>query len=187
MKTALTFCALLLAAVAAFFFPAMKTPILVLALALFALLVTGCTSGFAAKLNKMPDGRWSTARLEETDKFTSTTIQLDGVSKDNGQLSAKQIVIDHTNPWMTKFHFEATDYEAQLSAAAKKKLFTPLLPPGSGAAPAPVPPTPAPILPTASASLSLTGSGSGFETAPTVRAFGGGGTGSQAAASIAPK
>lgn len=110
-----------------------------LAVVLVALLVflTGCTSGLASKLNKLPDGRFATATLEETDKFTSTTIKLEGVSKDNGTLSAERMAVDHTNPWVTKFHYEVTGYYGQLSAAEKKKLLPPVAP-----APAPAPEAP---------------------------------------------
>lgn len=106
-------------------FPDMKT-LLILAVASAALLLTGCTSGFAAKLNKLPDGAFTSAKLEETDKFTSTTIALTGVTKDNGELSAASIAIDHTNPWVTKFHFEAENYQAQLSRTEQKKKLVPM-------------------------------------------------------------
>lgn len=100
----------------------MKFSVLALALVALCVVLTGCTTGLAAKLNKLPDGRFDTAKLEETDKFTSTTIALTDVTKDNGTLSAARMVIDHTNPWVTKFHYEVTGYYGQLSASEKKKL-----------------------------------------------------------------
>lgn len=108
------------------FFSDMKSIALVCTLLAVAVLATGCTSGIAAKLNKLPDGRFATATLEETDKFTSTTIKLEGVAKDDGTLSAARMTIDHTNPWVTKFHYDVTDYYGQLSAAAKKKPLPPV-------------------------------------------------------------
>jgi ABC-type glycerol-3-phosphate transport system substrate-binding protein len=101
-----------------------------LALAALALLVflTGCTTGLAAKLNKMPDGQFSNATLSETGKFTKTTITLNGVTKDNGVMTAKKISVSHVNPWVIDFTFTAEDYTAQLSAAAKKKVLPPLGP-----------------------------------------------------------
>ena len=119
--------ALFATALAADAFPPMKNSLAVLALALVALFLSGCTTGVAAKLNKMPDGRFSSALLEETDKFTSTTIKLSGVTKDNGELTAAKITVDHTNPWLTKLHFEAEDYAVQLSRAAQKKPLSPVV------------------------------------------------------------
>ena len=107
-------------------FTLMKFALIALALVALLVFVTGCTSGIAAKLNKLPDGRFATATLEETDKFTSTTIKLENVTKDDGTLAAGRMAIDHTNPWVTKFHYEVTDYYGQLSAAAKKKPLPPI-------------------------------------------------------------
>jgi hypothetical protein len=100
----------------------MKIAALLCAAVAAVMFLTGCTSGIAAKLNKLPDGRFASAKLEQTDKFTSTTIDLTGVTKDNGTFIAERMVIDHTNPWVTKFRYEVTGYYGQLSAAEKRKL-----------------------------------------------------------------
>lgn len=115
----------------------MKFAFLASAVVCVVLLLTGCTSGIAAKINKLPDGRFATAKLEQTDKFTSTTIELTGVIKDNGTMSAERMVIDHTNPWVTKFRYDVSGYYGQLSAAEKRKLLPP-------ATPAPAPEVPKP-------------------------------------------
>lgn len=128
MKTLLVLSALLTAALAAVVFPPMKPSLVVIPFVLLAVFLTGCTTGLAAKINKLPDGRFATATMEETDKFTSTTIKLEGVTKDNGTLAADRMAIDHTNPWVTKFHYEVTGYYGQLSAAEKKKLLPPANP-----------------------------------------------------------
>lgn len=94
----------------------------------------GCSTGIAAKLNKLPDGRFDSAKLEETGKFTSTTITLTDVTKDNGTMQAARMSIDHTNPWITKFRYEVVGYYGQLSASEKKKLLPPAavaIPPGA--------------------------------------------------------
>lgn len=114
-------------------FTFMKIAALLCAVVAALVFLTGCTTGLAAKLNKLPDGRFATATLEETDKFTSTTIKLEGVTKDNGTLAADRMAVDHTNPWVTKFHYEVTGYYGQLSAAEKRKL----LPPAPAPSPAP--------------------------------------------------
>lgn len=141
---------------AALLFPAMKTPVLLAAVALAALLLTGCTSGFASKLNKMPDGRFTRVSLEETGKFSSTAIVLENAVKDNGLLTADKVAIDHTNPWVTKLKFVAEGYVVQLSAAEKRKplpsLVTtsePITDPRYKPAPARVVPAPARVVPTA--------------------------------------
>jgi len=119
----------------------MKFALLALALVALCVVLTGCTTGLAAKLNKLPDGRFATATLEETDKFTSTTIKLENVTKDNGTLAADRMAVDHTNPWVTKFHYEVTGYYGQLSAAEKKKLLPSFPLKNANAAPA----DPAPV------------------------------------------
>lgn len=112
----------------------MKFACLALVLVALCIFLTGCTTGLAAKLNKLPDGRFESAKLEETDKFTSTKIALADVVKDNGTLRAGRMVIDHTNPWVTSFHYEVVGYYGQISAAEKRKLLPPAvesIPPGA--------------------------------------------------------
>lgn len=143
MKILLGAATLFAAAVCAEIFPDMKKLLLLIPFALLALTLAGCTTNIAKKLNAMPDGSFSSATLIETDKFTSTTISMAGVVKDNGEMSADSIHIDHTNPWMTKLTFDAKDYRAQLSRAANKKLLD-----RKPATPTPAPATP-PVSPPA--------------------------------------
>jgi hypothetical protein len=138
VKTLLALSALLAAALAAILFPEMKSTLLLIPFALLALFFAGCSSGLAAKLNKMPDGKFATATLEETGKFTHTEIKLSGVVKDNGELSADKITIEHTDPWVVKFKFEATEYQAQLSRAAQKRPLNHPVPHATEAKPAEV-------------------------------------------------
>lgn len=96
-------------------------------LAAVVLIFSGCTAGLSQRLARMPDGRFATATLQETGKFTSTTIKLTAATKDNGLLTAEHISVSHTNPWLTKFEFEAQGYVVQLTPAEKKKPLPALL------------------------------------------------------------
>lgn len=138
LRLLLLLTAVLTAALCATALPEMKKILLLIPFALVALAFTsGCANGLSSKLAKMPDGRFQRATLKETGKFTHTVISLEGVTKDNGLFSADRISIDHTNPWVLEFHFEATGYEGQLTAATKKLVLPPrvlVVPPPTAAA-----------------------------------------------------
>ncbi len=117
----------------------MKTlaPYALVAAALAALFfLSGCTTGLGRRLAKMPDGRFKTATLEETGKFSTTTIKLGDARKDNGLLTAATIDVVHSNLWVQKLEFHATGYVVQLTPAEKKK---PLPPDPNEPSPAAVP------------------------------------------------
>lgn len=93
-------------------------PLLLLAALIF---LPGCTTNFAKRLAKMPDGRFERAKLEQTGKFTHTTIELVNATKDNGVLTASSIAVKHNDPWTQNFTFDATGYIVQLTPAEKRK------------------------------------------------------------------
>lgn len=128
MRVVLGLAALATAGLAAVIFPDMKKLLLAIPFGLLLLALLGCTSGLAGKLHKMPDGQFTRATFEETGKFTHTKIDLTGVRKDNGVLTAATIAIDHNDPWFQHVKFNADNYEVQLSREAQKKPLSPQVP-----------------------------------------------------------
>ena len=128
---------LVAAALAASLFPDMKKILLLIPFALLALTLAGCTTTVAAKLAKMPDGSFASARFTESGNFLNTTIELTNVVKDNGLFTAEKIHFESTNPSpiVGKITFDAVGYTAQLTAAEKKKILPPLTPANSTAVP----------------------------------------------------
>ena len=109
----------------------MKTTLLLLLCG--ALMMGGCST-VQKELAKLPPASATAATFELGGKFTSTTVTVKDYVNDGQTIKASSLVLDHSDPWLTKLHWEGVNVQLAIAPGAN------ITPPP---APAPVP-TPAP-------------------------------------------
>lgn len=87
----------------------MKTLILVSVASLLA----GCSSPLGI-LREIPDGKISYANLNIDGRLTTTSVLVENGTKENGILKVDTLKVDHTNPWVKKFEYEAKGTEIRI-------------------------------------------------------------------------
>ena len=103
-------------------------PRLVLAVLLAGLL--GACSTIKSELAKLPPASATAATFELGGKFTSTTVTVKDYVNDGQTIKASSLVLDHSDPWLTKLHWEGTNVQLAIAPGAT------VMPPPS---PAPAP------------------------------------------------
>lgn len=75
-------------------------------------LCLGCNSLPSDLRRIIPDGEWKTVRGQINGKFSTTKVDAADVVKDGEKLTAKEIHVRHSNPWLTNVEFDAEGYVA---------------------------------------------------------------------------
>lgn len=75
------------------------------------LLLGGCAHVFDSIDQNLPEGSAAKVSYTRTGKFSSTTFDADAWEKTPERVSAKRIVMQHTNAWIPNIKVEVLDYE----------------------------------------------------------------------------
>jgi lipoprotein-anchoring transpeptidase ErfK/SrfK len=91
----------------------MKTPALLLAVAALAG-CAGCAT-IKSELSRLPPASAASANFELSGKFTSTTVTAKNYVNDGRTIKADALTFDHSDPWVTKLHWEGTQVSLQIN------------------------------------------------------------------------
>jgi len=91
--------------------------LLILGSVALALVLSGCAS-IKSELAKLPPASAQSATFELGGKFTSTTVVATNYINDGQTIKADSIVVDHSDPWVTKLHWEGKGVTLTINPSA---------------------------------------------------------------------